>query len=113
MKKYFLVLFVATMLASCQSKESYIKDFDAFIEKVEQEYADYTTDDWAKADKKFARFSEETYKKFADEFSMDEKKEIAKFQTTYAALKAKAGIRNFGKDIKEATKKLDEAIKEE
>lgn len=113
MKKYLFIVLTAAILASCQSKESYIKDFEAFIEDVKAECDEYTLEDWEKADKKFARFSEETYKKFADELSLEEKMEIAKCQTAYAAMKAKAGIKNLGKDIQEAAKKLDEAMKEE
>lgn len=100
-------------MVSCQSKESYLEDFDAFVEKVADECADYSASDWEKADKKFARFSDETYKKFADELTVEEKMEVAKCQTAYAALKAKAGIKNLGKDIEEAAKKLDEALKED
>lgn len=102
MKKYLFIVLTAAILASCQSKESYIKDFYAFIEDVKAECDEYTLEDWEKADKKFA-----------DELSLEEKMEIAKCQTAYAAMKAKAGIKNLGKDIQEAAKKLDEAMKEE
>lgn len=112
MKKYLFPFLAAVVLAACQSKESYIQEVDQFVEKVKKESAHYTEKDWEKADKEFTRLTENAYKEFAEDLSLDEKMELAKSQTAYTALKAKAGIKSLGKGIEDAARKLDEAMKE-
>ena len=53
-----LMMFVAVIAlfvfnGCSDSKESYVKDFKKFIEKVEAAGSDYTEEDWKKADEKF------------------------------------------------------------
>ncbi len=95
MKKIFISLFALFILASCDNKESYIQDFSQFIQKVEDNADKYSEKDWKKADKKFKEYTGSIYKKYAEELTSEEKVEIAKCQTTYATLKAKAGIKDF------------------
>lgn len=52
-----LMMFVAVIAlfvfnGCSDSKESYVKDFKKFIEKVEAAGSDYTEEDWKKADEK-------------------------------------------------------------
>ena len=51
-------------MTACQTKETYVKDFNSFVEKVQKEAADYTAEDWEKADKKFETLSTENYTQF-------------------------------------------------
>lgn len=104
MKKIFGLLFACLLMTACQTKETYVKDFNSFVEKVQKEAADYTAEDWEKADKKFEMLSTENYTQFEQELSVEEKAEIMKLQATYAATKVKAGI-------KDAAKKVDGFIK--
>ena len=90
MKKIFISLFAVFIFISCDNKESYMQDFSQFIQEVE-----------------------DNAEKYAEELTAEEKIEIAKCQTTYAALKAKAGIKDFGKSLKEAAQKAKEAFEEE
>ena len=56
MKKLFYAALIAVMavMTSCQqSKEDYIKEFEAFVEEVADECADYTEDQWKDAAKEF------------------------------------------------------------
>ena len=50
MKKVLFMLLVMFALSACQSKDSYVKEFSDFVDKVEMEAADYTDKDWKKAD---------------------------------------------------------------
>ena len=57
-----LMMFVAVIAlfvfnGCSDSKESYVKDFKKFIEKVEAAGSDYTEEDWKKADEKFETFT--------------------------------------------------------
>ena len=49
MKKVLFMLLVMFALSACQSKDSYVKEFSDFVDKVEMEAADYTDKDWKKA----------------------------------------------------------------
>jgi len=48
MKKVLFMLLVMFALSACQSKDSYVKEFSDFVDKVEMEAADYTDKDWKK-----------------------------------------------------------------
>ena len=77
MKKVLFMLLVMFALSACQSKDSYVKEFSDFVDKVEMEAADYTDKDWKKADLKFSDLSTNLYAKFEEELNADEKAEIA------------------------------------
>ncbi len=103
MKKVVLMLLALIALSACQTKDSYVKDFSDFVDKVKVEAADYTEKDWEKADQKFSRLSTETYAKFEEELSTEEKAQIVKLQAVYAGVKMKAGV-------KDAAKKVDKLL---
>ena len=104
--KIIITAFAILTLASCENKESYIQDFSQFVQEVEDHADKYT-------DKEFDNFTGSIYKKYAEELTAEEKIEIAKCQTTYTALKAKAGIKNSLENLKEAAQKAKEAFEEE
>ena len=69
-----LMMFVAVIAlfvfnGCSDSKESYVKDFKKFIEKVEAAGSDYTEEDWKKADEKFETFTGDRYEKFSSELT--------------------------------------------
>lgn len=109
MKKVLFMLLVMFALSACQSKDSYVKEFSDFVDKVEMEAADYTDKDWKKADLKFSDLS--TNPKFEEELSADEKAEIIKLQATYAGLKMKAGVKDAAKKVDKFLDGLKEGTK--
>ena len=113
MKKIFISLFALFIFISCDNKESYMQDFSQFIQEVEDNADKYSEKDWKKADKKSEEYTGSIHNKYAEELTAEEKIEIAKCQTTYASLKAKAGIKDFVKSLKEAAQKAKEAFEEE
>ena len=108
MKKVLLALLVMFALNACQSKDSYVKDFNNFVNQVELKASEYTDKDWEKADKKFENLSSKLYEKYEEELSADEKAEIIKLQATYAGLKMKSGMKEAAKKMN----KLFEGLKE-
>ena len=90
MKKVLFMLLVMFALSACQSKDSYVKEFSDFVDKVEMEAADYT-------DK--------------EELNADEKAEIIKLQATYAGLKMKAGVKDAAKKVDKFLDGLKEGTK--
>ena len=103
MKKVLFMLLVMFALSACQSKDSYVKEFSDFVDKVEMEAADYTDKDWKKADLKFSDLSTNLY--------ADEKAEIIKLQATYAGLKMKAGVKDAAKKVDKFLDGLKEGTK--
>ena len=108
MKKVLFMLLVMFALSACQSKDSYVKEFSDFVDKVEMEAADYT---WKKADLKFSDLSTNLYAKFEEELNADEKAEIIKLQATYAGLKMKAGVKDAAKKVDKFLDGLKEGTK--
>lgn len=108
MKTKLMMMVVAIValfaLSSCDSKESYVKDFTQFVENVKADCEEYSADDWEKADKKFEDFVGARYEKYSKELTTDDMIEITKLKATYAALQVKKGALNL-------KKKLDEALK--
>ena len=110
MKKFLVIALSAFLLTACESKDSYMNDFESFIEKVQEKSDSFTESDWKKADDQFSKFTGSSYEKYAAELSNEEKLQIAKFQTIYAASKAKSGMKSFGEGLKDAAKKAKEAL---
>ena len=104
MKKVLFMLLVMFALSACQSKDSYVKEFSDFVDKVEMEAADYTDKDWKKADLKFSDLSTNLYAKFEEELNADEKAEIA-------GLKMKAGVKDAAKKVDKFLDGLKEGTK--
>lgn len=109
------ILLVALMalfsLSSCaESKDSYVKDFNKFVDKVKKECADYSAKDWEKADKTFKEYTSEKYKKYSSELSESELVEVAKLKASYAALQLKRGAKAVKEGVKDAVEKGGEAV---
>lgn len=108
MKKIFFLLFALIAVTACgQNKKVYLTDFDKFIEGVKRSAEQYKEADWKKADQQFAHFKED-YKKYSNELTTDEKAEITKLESTYAALK----VKKVGSEIKEGAVDAFDKVKD-
>lgn len=116
MKRFLMMMFAAITLLTCNScsetKESYVKDFTKFIEKVQKESEKYTSADWEKVDKTFQEFAVTKYDKYSPELTTDEMFELTKLKAEYITIQTKHGI-NIGinKAIKEGKKAIDGLVK--
>lgn len=99
-----VAIFAIFALSSCDSKESYVKDFTKFVESVAEDCKEYSAEDWEKADKTFKELADTRYNKFSEELTTDDMVEITKLKATYATLQLKRGALNL-------KKKFDEALK--
>lgn len=111
--KRFLMMMVAVItlftFSSCsETKESYVKDFTKFIEKVQKESDNYTSADWEKINKEFEEFAVTKYDKYSPELTTDEMFELTKLKANYLTVQTKHGINNgINNAIKEGKKVLD------
>ena len=97
MKKVLFFALVLTIATACsQTKES-----------VQKNAQDYTKADWEKADEQFTKLKD-SYNNFSKQMTSDEKGEVIKLESTYAALK----LKKIGDDVKESTKDAFEKVKD-
>jgi hypothetical protein len=80
-----ILLLVIISFSSCSpsSKESYLKRYEAFIEKVSEKGDNYTDEDWKDMDEDYKQLNEEWYNKFKDELSLTEKLTVKKYSVQY------------------------------
>lgn len=91
----FLVLFLFT-ISSCTpfTREKYLEQYKLFMDQVTENSINYSEQDWRNADKKYARFNNEWYNKYKDDFTWKEKMLIADYKVRYNMLKAGIEIGN-------------------
>ncbi|MDF1699469.1 MAG: hypothetical protein P1U56_26690 [Saprospiraceae bacterium] len=112
-----LILSVCTLLilligfSSCNhvvdSKESYLKEYQAFIEEVKENKNNYSEEKWKKKDEEFTKFSEELYQKYQNELSFMEQARIAKYAIQYGSTR---GIKALDNALKSG--EIEDAIEE-
>ena len=108
MKKVLFFALVLTIATACsQTKDSYLEGFKLFVESVQKNAQDYTKTDWEKADEQFTKLKD-SYNNFSKQMTSDEKGEVIKLESTYAALK----LKKIGDDLKESTKDAFEKVKD-
>jgi len=94
-----IVLLILTVgYSSCKktidSKESYLKEYQSFVEEVKANKNNYTEEDWKKKDEEFATFSEELYEKYQDELAFMEQARIAKYAIQYGTTRGIKALNN-------------------
>lgn len=108
MKKILFFALLWTITTACgQTKESYLDEFKIFVENVQKNAKDYTKTEWKETDKQFAKLKN-NYDKFSEQMTSDEKNEIVKLESTYAALK----LKKFGANLKESAKDVFQKTKD-
>ena len=108
MKKELFFALVLTIATACsQTKDSYLEGFKLFVESVQKNAQDYTKAVWEKADEQFTKLKD-SYNNFSKQMTSDEKGEVIKLESTYAALK----LKKIGDDLKESTKDAFEKVKD-
>ena len=107
-------LITMIIVASCSSplnKEAYLEKFDSFIDRIEDDYRDFSAEDWKNADDEFNKFTGEWYDKFEDGFTVAEEFTITGYQARYYIYKAADGSFDyFDNYLKEDYEKLREDI---
>jgi len=81
MKKYHIIIcfllltFASCVLDPCMDKESFLKSYDKFIEKVES-FEENSVSDWSTHDAKFEKFITECYERHENTLTLKEKKDF-------------------------------------
>jgi len=117
-KRNLLVLLLIVLMVSCwapSSKEAYLEQFERFVERVDQNHKKYTKKDWEWADERFEKYDSEWYRKFQDNFSMEDQIKIKSLIIKYHTLKNKQSVGDilrdlFKDDVNHFGKKLEDYI---
>ena len=102
---FALVLTIAT--ACSQTKDSYLEGFKLLSKAYRKTLKTIQKADWEKADEQFTKLKD-SYNNFSKQMTSDEKGEVIKLESTYAALK----LKKIGDDVKESTKDAFEKVKD-
>ncbi|MEI7747653.1 MAG: DUF6565 domain-containing protein [Chlorobiaceae bacterium] len=100
---------IILLLSSCNvfySKDKYINDFQVFVDKVEQNYQEYTEADWVSTDKEYEKYTVEYYNKYKAELTEKDKYALGKIKGAYNVLKLKKEVKKVFDQTKEV---LDQA----
>ena len=83
-----LILFT---IFSCApfTKDSYMKDFAIFMDKVTKESNMYSEKEWSEVEEDYHLFTETWQKKFEDEFTPTDKLRIKKYEVQFNVIRAK------------------------
>ena len=93
MKSHLRTLFVLLLIVqSCESKKSYISEFDEFVSETSTNYKKFSDKDWAKADTTFAHFEARDYPKWQSELTKEEFSHVNELIGKYQALKVKSSL---------------------
>lgn len=86
MRKIFLMLQLLLLLVACApaTKDAYLSDYKAFIERVGEERDGYSDAKWEAVKVEYNRYSDEWYKKFESELSVKERVLLAGYEAKFA-----------------------------
>lgn len=98
MKKILILLVGILSLASCDPAEQAFKDFEKFIENLEQNAATFTKEDWDKASLKY-----ETIEKniSMQKYTYEQLREIGRLKGRYTVQRTKYSIQKSKQNVNE------------
>lgn len=115
MKKITTLIFIlisVLVLTSCQNKNSYLNKFETFVSSVEQDCANYSTEDWAGADAQFQAFTESEYHKYENKLTPEDQNQLGRLSARYAKVRYKSALRQTGNYIKDVMNTVEEFVDE-
>lgn len=86
MRKLFLMLQLLLLIVACApaTKDAYLSDYKAFIERVSEERDGYSDAKWEAVKVEYNRYSDEWYKKFENELTVKERMQVAGYEAKFA-----------------------------
>lgn len=105
---YVASIVVIIVLASCgmSSKDSYIKQFNSFLENIEKKES-LSEKELEKASARFEEFTTTYYDKFKDELSNDDLKKVGELKARYLKVVAKQHLKEIDSSLEKAGKEIE------
>lgn len=95
MRYVLFIILLSFFSCSNMTKESYILNYESFVNKVELNYENYSLNDWSKKDSLFEIYSVNLFNEYESQLTSEERNKINNLTGKYTGLR----ISNFGKDI--------------
>lgn len=99
--RYVLLSLCIFGLASCHSKRTPISHLEKLTEEISANYSTYTLEDWNTLSVKYDEISNEL-EKYDNQYTDEEKQEIAKLQGKCLGFFVKYSIQTVGREIDDA-----------
>lgn len=107
-----VVLLCVTACDAFYSKDKYLKDFERFVAQTEQNFINYTNDDWDNTDLEYNQFTSELYQKVYSKLTVEDQKQIGKLKARYQTTKLKSEINGTIQSIKDDVIQAKGALEE-
>ncbi len=104
LKTIFICLFILLFFCGCSAlytKDNYISDFKAFVDKVEKNYEGYKETDWVAIEKTYQKFAVEDYETYKEKLTETDKNAIGKLKGAYNMIKLKKEAKNIFENTKD------------
>lgn len=102
--KFTFVFIFLLFTVSCSnlppiSKKAYIRNFTSFVNNIDDNYENYTQEDWEKADLRYARFTGQYFEKFESKLTKEDTRKINLLKGKYLGLKIKGKSKKVIEDV--------------
>lgn len=111
-KTFTLGILLVLVAVACQSKNGYLKQFEKFVTTVEQDCANYSTEDWAGADAQFQAFTETEYQKHESKLTPEDCNLIGRLTVRYTKVRYKSALQQAGDYVEDVMNVVDGFVEE-
>lgn len=111
-KTFTIGILLVLVAVACQSKNGYLNQFEKFISTVEQDCANYSTEDWAGADAQFQAFTETEYQKYEDKLNPEDQNQIGRLKAKYYKVRYKSAMQQAGDYVEDVMNVVDGFVEE-
>ena len=106
------VLFCNMACNTFYSNDNYQKKIERFVTQTEQNYTNYTNQDWENSDSEYNKCTSELYQKVYSQLTSEDQFQIGKLKTRYETIKLKIEIKNYIQSIKYGVEQTGGALEE-
>lgn len=111
-KTFTLGILLVLVAVACQSKNGYLKQFEKFVTTVEQDCANYSTEDWAGADAQFQAFTETEYQKYEDKLNPEDQNRLGRLVARYAKVRYRSAMQQAGDYVEDVMDEVEGFVEE-
>lgn len=111
-KTFTLGILLVLVAVACQSKNGYLNQFEKFISTVEQDCANYSTEDWAGADAQFQAFTTTEYQKYESKLTPEDQNQIGRLKAKYYKVRYKSAMQQAGDYVEDVMDEVEGFVEE-
>lgn len=93
--------------------EQYLSDYDRFVTRVENNYHEYSEDQWEKAETKYEKFNSILYNRVYEDLTPTDQQAIGKLKVRFEAVKLKYNFNHMKQEVKDGIEQLKGALEKD